>query len=160
EKGASDLFITAGRPPPMKINGKLFAGSKKPLSPEQSREGVLSVMNKDQQESFKRGHEGNFSIKTHGLGRFPVGAFYQRNLIGMVLRRIEVNIPKVAELGLPEIIETLAMTKRGLIIFVGATGTGKSTSLASMIGHRNEHSTGHIVSIEDPIEYIHQHHGC
>ena len=160
EKGASDLFITAGRPPTMKINGKLFAVSKNALSPEQSREVVLSVMNKDQQESFKRDHECNFAINTRGLGRFRVSAFYQRNLIGMVLRRIEVNIPKVAELGLPEIIETLAMTKRGLIIFVGATGTGKSTSLASMIGHRNEHSTGHIVSIEDPIEYIHQHHGC
>jgi len=160
EKGASDLFITAGRPPTMKINGKLFAVSKNALSPEQSREVVLSVMNKDQQDVFKRDHECNFAINTRGLGRFRVSAFYQRNLIGMVLRRIEVNIPKVAELGLPEIIETLAMTKRGLIIFVGATGTGKSTSLASMIGHRNEHSTGHIVSIEDPIEYIHQHHGC
>jgi len=160
EKGASDLFITAGRPPTMKINGKLFAVSKNALSPEQSREVVLSVMNKDQQETFRRDHECNFAISTRGLGRFRVSAFYQRNLIGMVLRRIEVNIPKVADLGLPSIIETLAMTKRGLIVFVGATGTGKSTSLAAMIGHRNEHSTGHIISIEDPIEYIHQHQGC
>ncbi len=160
EKGASDLFITAGRPPTMKINGKLYAVSKNGLSPEQSREVVLGVMNKDQQEAFKRDHECNFAINTRGLGRFRVSAFYQRNLIGMVLRRIEVNIPKVAELGLPPIIESLAMTKRGLIIFVGATGTGKSTSLAAMIGHRNEHSTGHIISIEDPIEYIHQHQGC
>jgi twitching motility protein PilU len=160
EKGASDLFITAGRPPTMKINGKLFAVSKNALSPEQSREVVLSVMNKDQQDAFKRDHECNFAINTRGLGRFRVSAFYQRNLIGMVLRRIEVNIPKVAELGLPSIIEKLAMTKRGLIVFVGATGTGKSTSLAAMIGHRNENSTGHIISIEDPIEYIHQHHGC
>ncbi|NJN50547.1 MAG: PilT/PilU family type 4a pilus ATPase [Gammaproteobacteria bacterium] len=160
EKGASDLFITAGRPPTMKINGKLFAVSKNALSPEQSREIVLGVMNKDQQDQFKSQHECNFAINTRGLGRFRVSAFYQRNLIGMVLRRIEVNIPKVAELGLPTIVETLAMTKRGLIIFVGATGTGKSTSLASMIGHRNEHSTGHIISIEDPIEYIHQHKGC
>ncbi len=160
EKGASDLFITAGRPPTMKINGKLFAVSKNALSPEQSREIVLGVMNKDQQDVFKKDHECNFAINTRGLGRFRVSAFYQRNLIGMVLRRIEVNIPKVAELGLPTIVETLSMTKRGLIIFVGATGTGKSTSLASMIGHRNEHSTGHIISIEDPIEYIHQHKGC
>jgi len=160
EKGASDLFITAGRPPTMKVNGQLFAVSKNALSPEQSREVVLSVMNKDQQDAFKRDHECNFAINTRGLGRFRVSAFYQRNLIGMVLRRIEVNIPKVSELGLPPIIEKLAMTKRGLIIFVGATGTGKSTSLAAMIGHRNQNSTGHIISIEDPIEYVHQHAGC
>jgi twitching motility protein PilU len=160
EKGASDLFITAGRPPTMKVNGQLFAVSKNALSPEQSREIVLSVMNKDQQDAFKRDHECNFAINTRGLGRFRVSAFYQRNLIGMVLRRIEVNIPKVSELGLPPIIEKLAMTKRGLIIFVGATGTGKSTSLAAMIGHRNQNSTGHIISIEDPIEYVHQHAGC
>ncbi|HET6473818.1 MAG TPA: ATPase, T2SS/T4P/T4SS family, partial [Pseudomonadales bacterium] len=160
EKGASDLFITAGRPPTIKINGKLFAASKSALSPEQSREIVLGVMNKDQQEEFKLKHECNFAINTRGLGRFRVSAFYQRNLIGMVLRRIEVNIPKVSELGLPPILEQLSMTKRGLIIFVGATGTGKSTSLAAMIGHRNENSSGHIISIEDPIEYIHQHRGC
>ncbi len=107
EKGASDLFITAGRPPTIKINGKLFAATKDALSPEQSRETVLGVMNKDQQEQFKRDHECNFAINTRGLGRFRVSAFYQRNLIGMVLRRIEVNIPKVAELGLPPIIEQL-----------------------------------------------------
>ena len=95
-----------------------------------------------------------------GVGRFRASAFYQRNLAGMVLRRIETNIPKIDDLGLPEIIKELAMTKRGLIIFVGATGTGKSTSLASMIGHRNRNSKGHIISIEDPIEFIHQHQGC
>ncbi len=160
EKGASDLFITAARPPSMKINGKIFAVSKNALSPEQARELVLGTMNKEQQDVFKAEHECNFAINTRGLGRFRVSAFYQRNLIGMVLRRIEVNIPKVAELGLPPIIEELAMTKRGLIIFVGATGTGKSTSLAAMIGHRNLNSSGHIISIEDPIEYVHQHEGC
>jgi twitching motility protein PilU len=160
EKGASDLFITAGRPPTIKVNGKLHAVSRNALSPEQSREVVLGVMNKDQQEVFTKEHECNFAINTRGLGRFRVSAFYQRNLIGMVLRRIEVNIPTVPELGLPKIVEELSMTKRGLIIFVGATGTGKSTSLASMIGYRNHNSTGHIISIEDPIEYIHQHHGC
>jgi twitching motility protein PilU len=160
EKGASDLFITAARPPSMKINGKIFAVSKDALSPEQARELVLGVMNKEQQEIFKVDHECNFAINTRGLGRFRVSAFYQRNLIGMVLRRIEVNIPKVAELGLPAIVEELSMTKRGLIIFVGATGTGKSTSLAAMIGHRNMNSSGHIISIEDPIEYVHQHEGC
>ncbi len=160
EKGASDLFITAGRPPSLKINGKIFALSKNALSPEESREIVLGVMNKEQQEVFRKEHECNFAINTRGLGRFRVSAFYQRNLIGMVLRRIEMNIPSVGELGLPRIIEDLAMTKRGLIIFVGATGTGKSTSLAAMIGHRNQNSSGHIISIEDPIEYVHQHRGC
>lgn len=160
EKGASDLFITAARPPSMKINGKIFAVSKNALSPEQARELVLGTMNKEQQDTFKAEHECNFAINTRGLGRFRVSAFYQRNLIGMVLRRIEVNIPKIAELGLPPIVEELAMTKRGLIIFVGATGTGKSTSLAAMIGHRNRNSSGHIISIEDPIEYVHQHEGC
>lgn len=160
EKGASDLFITAGKPAMLKINGKLFAAGKTSLSPEQSRDIVLGVMNKDQRRQFEDEHECNFAINTRGLGRFRVSAFYQRNLIGMVLRRIEVNIPLVSDLGLPPVIEDLAMTKRGLIIFVGATGTGKSTSLASMIGHRNEHSSGHIISIEDPIEFIHQHRGC
>ena len=160
EKGASDLFITAGKPPMLKINGKLFAAGKSSLSPEQSRDVVLGVMNKDQSEAFLKQHECNFAINTRGLGRFRVSAFQQRNLVGMVLRRIETTIPLISDLGLPPIIEELAMTKRGLIIFVGATGTGKSTSLASMIGHRNENSTGHIISIEDPIEFIHQHRGC
>ncbi len=160
EKGASDLFITAGKPAMLKINGKLFAAGKSSLSPEQSRDLVLGVMNRDQQEQFTRDHECNFAINTRGLGRFRVSAFYQRNLIGMVLRRIEVHIPLVSDLGLPSVIEELAMTKRGLIIFVGATGTGKSTSLAAMIGHRNTESSGHIISVEDPIEFIHQHKGC
>ncbi|MDZ7668449.1 MAG: PilT/PilU family type 4a pilus ATPase [Gammaproteobacteria bacterium] len=160
EKGASDLFITAGKPPMLKINGKLFAAGKNDLSPEQARDLVVGVMNQDQKAVFQKDHECNFAIATAGLGRFRVSAFYQRNLVGMVLRRIEVNIPRIADLQLPPIIEDLAMTKRGLIIFVGATGTGKSTSLASMIGHRNENSSGHIISIEDPIEFIHQHKGC
>ena len=117
EKGASDLFITAGKPPMLKINGKLFAAGKSSLSPEQARDVVFGVMNKDQQEVFGKEHECNFAINTRGLGRFRVSAFYQRNLVGMVLRRIEVNIPLVSDLGLPPIIEDLAMTRRGLIIF-------------------------------------------
>ena len=160
EKGASDLFITAGKPPMVKVNGKLYAAGKSDLSPEQAKELVYGVMDPDQRATFDREHECNFAITSRGLGRFRVSSFYQRNLVGMVLRRIEVNIPRVADLGLPPIIEDLAMTKRGLIIFVGATGTGKSTSLASMIGHRNENSSGHIISIEDPIEFVHQHRGC
>ncbi|MCZ6868516.1 MAG: PilT/PilU family type 4a pilus ATPase [Gammaproteobacteria bacterium] len=160
EKGASDLFITAGMPPCIKMNGQMVPVTKGALSPEQSREIVLSVMNEDLQQEFLKTHEANFAINTRGLGRFRVSAFYQRNLVGMVLRRIEVNIPTIAELGLPDVIGDLAMTLRGLVVFVGATGTGKSTSLAAMVGHRNEHSRGHIISIEDPIEFIHQHKGC
>ncbi|WP_369600838.1 PilT/PilU family type 4a pilus ATPase [Hahella sp. SMD15-11] len=160
EKGASDLFITAGVPPSIKVHGRMLPVTKTPLSPEQTRETVFSIMTEKQKREFEDTHECNFAISARGIGRFRVSAFYQRNLCGMVLRRIETNIPKIEDLGLPEVIKKLAMTKRGLIIFVGATGTGKSTSLAAMIGHRNRNSKGHIISIEDPIEYIHQHHGC
>src|SRR5690606_26293346 len=133
---ASDLFITAGVPPSVKLHGKVVPVTTSPLSPEQAREAVLSVMNERQRKEFVEAKELNFAISARGIGRFRCSAFYQRNLAGMVLRRIETNIPKIDELGLPEIIKELAMTKRGLIIFVGATGTGKSTSLAAMIGHR------------------------
>jgi len=160
EKGASDVFITAGKPPMLKINGKLYAAGKNELNAEQAREVVLSVMDADQRSVFQRDRECNFAIMSPGLGRFRVSAFYQRNLTGMVLRRIETNIPRIEELGLPPVIGDLAMTKRGLIIFVGATGTGKSTSLAAMIGHRNENTSGHIITIEDPIEFVHEHRGC
>lgn len=160
EKGASDLFITAGIPPSIKVNGKVVPMTTTPLSPEKAREIVLSVMNEKQRREFLESKELNFAISARGVGRFRTSAFYQRNLAGMVLRRIETNIPEIDDLGLPDIIKDLAMTKRGLIIFVGATGTGKSTSLASMVGHRNRNSKGHIISIEDPIEFIHQHHGC
>jgi twitching motility protein PilU len=160
EKGASDLFVTAGVPPSIKLNGKVVPVTATPLAPEKVRELVLSVMNEKQRTEFLEKKELNFAVSARGIGRFRASAFYQRNLAGMVLRRIETNIPKVDDLGLPEIVKELAMTKRGLIIFVGATGTGKSTSLASMIGHRNHNSKGHIISIEDPIEFIHQHEGC
>jgi len=160
EKGASDLFITAGVPPSMKINGKILPVSKTSLSPELTRETVQGVMNEQQLQEFLEHHECNFAISARGIGRFRVSAFYQRNLAGMVLRRIETNIPTLDELKLPEVLKQLAMTKRGLVLFVGGTGTGKSTSLAAMIGHRNQHSSGHIISIEDPIEYIHKHESC
>ncbi len=160
EKGASDLFITAGVPPSMKLHGKMTPVTTTPLSPEKTREICLSVMNDRQRKEFAAAKELNFAVSARGVGRFRASAFFQRNLVGMVLRRIETQIPQVDELGLPDIIKELAMTKRGLIIFVGATGTGKSTSLASMIGHRNRNSKGHIISIEDPIEFIHQHQGC
>lgn len=157
DKGASDLFITAGVPPSMKINGQVVHVTKQPLSPEKTREVVTSIMTERQRSEFEDTMECNFALSARGIGRFRVSAFHQRNLVGMVLRRIETRIPRVEELKLPEIIKKLAMTKRGLVLFVGATGTGKSTSLASMIGHRNRNSHGHIISIEDPIEYVHQH---
>ena len=160
EKGGSDLFITAGVPPSMKVNGKNMPVTKTAMSPEQTRETVHSVMNEQQRREFAEHHECNFAISARGIGRFRVSAFYQRNLAGMVLRRIETNIPTLEELRLPEVLKKLAMTKRGLVLFVGATGTGKSTSLAAMIGYRNKNSSGHIISIEDPIEYIHQHQNC
>lgn len=160
EKGASDLFITAGVPPSIKLHGKVVPLTTTPLAPEKAREIVLSVMNEKQRREFLETKELNFAISARGIGRFRTSAFYQRNLAGMVLRRIETNIPKIDDLGLPDVIKDLAMVKRGLIMFVGATGTGKSTSLASMIGHRNKNSKGHIISIEDPIEFIHQHQGC
>ncbi|MEZ5510020.1 MAG: PilT/PilU family type 4a pilus ATPase [Gammaproteobacteria bacterium] len=160
EKGGSDLFITAGVPPSMKIHGRIVPVTKTSLSPEQTRETVLAVMNEGQRKQFIETHECNFAISARGIGRFRVSAFYQRNLVGMVLRRIETRIPTLDELNLPSVLKDLAMTKRGIVIFVGATGTGKSTSLAAMIGHRNMNSKGHIISIEDPIEFIHQHKGC
>ncbi len=160
EKGASDLFITAGVPPSVKLHGRIVPVTTTPLTPEKARETVLSVMNEKQRSEFVYTKELNFALSARGIGRFRCSAFYQRNLAGMVLRRIEINIPKIDDLGLPEVVKDLAMTKRGLVIFVGATGTGKSTSLAAMIGHRNRNSKGHIISIEDPIEFIHQHQGC
>jgi twitching motility protein PilU len=160
DKGGSDLFITAGVPPSMKINGKILPVTKNPIAPEQAREIVHAVMTEQQRRDFAESHECNFAISARGIGRFRVSAFYQRNLAGMVLRRIETRIPTIDELRLPQILKDLSMTKRGLVLFVGATGTGKSTSLAAMIGHRNENSSGHIISIEDPIEYIHQHRNC
>jgi len=155
EKGASDAFITAGVAPSLKINGKVMPVSDRKLTGEQARNIVLGVMSADQKEEFDTHHECNFAVARDGVGRFRASAFYQRNECGMVLRRIETIIPKVEDLQLPPIIKDLAMTKRGLVIFVGATGTGKSTSMAAMLGHRNRNSTGHIISIEDPIEFIH-----
>lgn len=160
EKGASDLFISAGVPPSIKLNGKMMPLSNTPLTPELCRETVMSIMTDDQRKEFVQTKELNFAITARGVGRFRASAFYQRNLEGIVIRRIETHIPKIDDLGLPDIVKDLAMTKRGLVVFVGATGTGKSTSLASMIGHRNHNSRGHIICVEDPIEYIHQHAGC
>jgi len=159
-KKASDLFITAGVPPSIKINGKVMPVTQRALTPEKAREVVLSVMNEEQRREFARVRECNFAISAAGIGRYRVSAFQQRNHIGMVLRRIETTIPTIEELSLPNILKKISLTKRGLVIFVGATGTGKSTSLASMIGYRNRSTTGHIISIEDPIEFVHNHDKC
>ena len=160
QKGGSDLFITADVPPSLKLNGKIIPITKSPLSPEMAHDVVFSIMNEQQRKEFMQTKECNFAISTPGIGRFRVSAYYQRNLAGMVLRRIETTIPKVDDLSLPEIVKELAMAQRGIVIFVGATGTGKSTSLAAMIGHRNANSRGHIITIEDPIEYVHPHNNC
>jgi twitching motility protein PilU len=160
QKNASDLFITVGLAPSLKVNGKIAPVTKTTLTPGQAREVVEGIMTEAQLKEFHEHNECNFAISASGVGRFRVSAFVQRNQAGMVLRKIETKIPNIEELNLPPIIKNLAMTKRGLVIFVGGTGTGKSTSLASMIGYRNHNSTGHIISIEDPIEYVHQHAGC
>jgi twitching motility protein PilU len=159
-KKASDLFITAGVSPSIKVNGKISPITETPLTPQQSRDLVLNVMTPAQREEFEKSHECNFAIGVSGIGRFRVSCFYQRNQVGMVLRRIENKIPTVEELNLPPVLKTMAMTKRGIILFVGATGSGKSTSLAAMIGYRNQNSSGHIITIEDPIEFVHKHEGC
>lgn len=157
DKKGSDLYITAGVPPSIKIDGKVVPITQRPLTAEKSREVVLSVMNEDQRQQFARTNECNFAIAAQGIGRFRVSAFQQRNQAGMVLRRIETYIPNFEELHLPQILGDFALEKRGLVIFVGATGSGKSTSLASMIGYRNKNMNGHILTIEDPIEYLHEH---
>jgi twitching motility protein PilU len=144
----------------MKVQGRIVPITQSPLSMQQSRDMVLNVMTPAQREEFEKTHECQFAISAQGVGRFRVSCFYQRNCVGMVLRRIESKIPTIEELNLPPVLKQLAMTKRGIIIFVGATGSGKSTSLASMISYRNQNSTGHIITIEDPIEYVHKHEGC
>ncbi|GMR15811.1 MAG: PilT/PilU family type 4a pilus ATPase [Gammaproteobacteria bacterium] len=159
-KNASDLFITAGVAPSLKVNGKIAPVTQATLTPIQAKEIVLGIMTQAQKDEFEENNECNFAISASGIGRFRVSAFMQRNNAGMVLRKIETTIPTMEELGLPAILKELAMTKRGLILFVGATGSGKSSSLASMIGFRNKNSTGHIITIEDPIEFIHHHQGC
>ena len=160
EQGASDLFITAGLPPSIKVSGKMMPMSKTALTSEQAKEMVHATMTEAQIQEFEAERECNFAIHSPIAGRFRISAFYQRNFAGMVLRRIETEIPSIDDLMLPDAIKHLAMSKRGLIIFVGATGTGKSTSLASMIGYRNQNSKGHIITIEDPIEFVHEHSGC
>ena len=159
-KKASDMFITAGFPPAMKIDGKMTPISQQVLSPQQAREIARSIMNDKQTAEFDGSNECNFAIGMPGVARFRVNAFIQRGSVGLVFRTITTKIPKFEDLGLPEVLKDIAMTKRGLVIFVGGTGSGKSTSLAAMVGYRNEHSFGHIITIEDPVEFVHEHHNC
>ncbi|GAB5379191.1 MAG: PilT/PilU family type 4a pilus ATPase [Aliiglaciecola sp.] len=160
EQGASDLFITVGFPISAKINGQMTAISDERLSQEAALALVNNVMSDKQRDEFEQSKECNFAIAREGIGRFRCSAFWQRDLAGMVVRRIVTQIPKADDLGLPEILKDVIMSKRGLLLFVGATGTGKSTSLAALIGHRNQNSRGHILTIEDPIEFVHEHAGC
>jgi twitching motility protein PilU len=159
-KKASDLFITAGVPPSMKIDGKLVPVTKQALTPEQSRAFAYGIMNEEQRRNFEAHNECNFAIAPQEIGRFRVNVFLQQQRVGMVLRTINTEIPRFDELTLPKVLTQVALTKRGLVLFVGGTGSGKSTSLAAMIGYRNEYSYGHILTIEDPIEYVHQHKNC
>ncbi len=159
-KGASDLFITAGVPPSIKVDGKVMPVTKQALTPEQSRAFAYGIMNEEQRRQFEAHSECNFAIAPIEIGRFRVNIFMQQQRVGMVLRTIETRIPRFDELNLPKVLQDIALTKRGLVIFVGATSSGKSTSLAAMIGYRNEYSYGHIVTIEDPIEFVHDHKNC
>ncbi|KKO45606.1 twitching motility protein PilT [Arsukibacterium ikkense] len=154
--GASDMFVTAGLPVAAKINGELTMIDDTPLTDAASLELVLEAMNEKQQHEFNHSKECNFAI-SNDAGRFRVSAFWQRDQAGMVVRRIVTTIPSADELGLPPIMKDIIMSKRGLVLFVGGTGTGKSTSLAALLGYRNKNSKGHILTIEDPIEFVHEH---
>ena len=160
EKSGSDLFITAGFPPAIKVDGEVHRASDTILKPDQCSVIVRSIMNDKQAREFDSTKECNFAISPQGIGRFRVSAFVQQGHVGAVLRTITTTIPTFEDLDLPPILKDVVMNKRGLVIIVGGTGSGKSTSLAAMIGHRNENSRGHIITIEDPVEYVHPHSGC
>jgi twitching motility protein PilU len=160
EKKASDLFITAGFPPAIKLDGKMTPVAQQPLTPQHTSELARGIMNDRQAGEFEATKECNFAINPGGIGRFRVNAFLQQGRVGLVLRTINTSIPRFDDLRLPPVLKEVVMTKRGLCIMVGGTGSGKSTSLAAMIGYRNENSYGHIITIEDPIEYVHDHKNC
>ena len=160
QKKGSDLFITVGFPPAMKIDGKMTPVSKQPLTPENAKSLTYCIMNDRQLKEYEATKECNFAISPPGIGRFRCNAFVQQNQPGLVMRTITTEIPNLDELGLPEVLKDVAMTKNGLAIFVGGTGTGKSTSLAALVDYRNRNSHGHIITIEDPIEFVHPHRNC
>jgi twitching motility protein PilU len=159
-KKGSDLFITVNFPPAIKLDGKMTPVASQTLTMQHTSELTRAIMNDKQAQEFEATKECNFAINPGGIGRFRVSAFMQQGRIGMVLRTITTAIPKFEDLNLPTVLKDVVMTKRGLIIMVGGTGSGKSTSLAAMIGYRNENSFGHIITIEDPVEYVHEHKNC
>src|SRR5690242_19373084 len=160
KENGSDLFITAAFPPAVKVDGKITPVSKTAMSPQHTIELVRSVMNDKQAAEFESTKECNFAISPPGVGRFRVNAFVQQGRVGMVLRTIVTDIPKFEDLGLPPVLRDVIMSKRGIMLFIGATGAGKSTSMAALLGYRNENSHGHIITIEDPVEYVHPHKNC
>jgi twitching motility protein PilU len=160
ERAASDLFITAGFPPAIKIDGEIRPQMERALTPDQSAILVRAIMNDRQTKEFDASKECNFAIAPPGIGRFRVSAFVQQGHVGCVIRMINAKIPSFEELDLPPVLKEVVLSKRGLVIVVGGTGSGKSTTLAAMVGYRNEKTRGHIVTIEDPVEYVHQHKGC
>jgi len=159
-KKASDMFITAGFPPAFKIDGKMTPVSPQALTGQHTQELARSIMNDRQAAEFESSHECNFAISPPGIGRFRVNVFMQQQRVGMVLRTITTKIPSFEDLRLPSVLKDVTLTKRGLVILVGGTGSGKSSTLAAMIGYRNHNSFGHIITIEDPVEYVHEHNKC
>lgn len=160
EKGGSDLFITVGFPPAMKVHGKMTPVSKTELTPENTKALAYAVMNDKQLKEYEATKECNFAVAPVGIGRFRANAFIQQSFCGLVMRVIETDVPNLDKLGLPEVLKDVVMTKNGLVIMVGGTGSGKSTSLAAMLDYRNANTYGHIITIEDPIEYVHPHKNC
>ncbi len=160
EKDGSDLYLSTGALPSAKFNGVMTPLSKKEAPAGWVKSLAMEIMSKEQQEEFEHKPEMNLAISESGVGRFRVNIFKQRNEVSMVIRYINAQIPNLEDLGLPPVLKDVIMAKRGIILFVGGTGSGKSTSLAALIDHRNTHSKGHIITIEDPIEYVHQHKGC
>lgn len=160
ERGGTDLFITVGVPPTLSFRGRTETISETVLTPEMAEGLVHSVMTEEQKSEFLRTKESNFAINIEGVARFRISAFYQRDLVGMVVRRVQTRIPTIEELGLRPIVKELIMEPSGLIIFVGPAGSGKSTSLAALLGYRNAHASGHIITVEDPIEFVHEHDQC
>ena len=160
EKKASDLFLTTGFPPALKVDGEVRPQSERVLTGEQSATLVRSLMNDRQTREFDATKECNFAIAPAGIGRFRVSAFVQQSAVGCVIRMINSKIPSFEDLDLPPILKELSLSKRGLVVVVGGTGSGKSTTLAAMVGYRNQKTRGHIVTVEDPVEFIHQHQGC
>jgi twitching motility protein PilU len=160
KQNASDLFITTGAPPSLKIDGRIIPIKGAALDSEQSRDMAYSIMNDRQRKDFEAEKECNFAISPTELGRFRVNVFVQQGYVGMVLRTIKTHIPTFDELHLPQVLGELALKKMGLVLFVGGTGTGKSSSQAALVGYRNRHTKGHIITIEDPVEYVHTHENC